>query len=162
MTNSHAFARPARINHQSGVAAIEFALVFSLLILVLYSIATFGAALYTQQVVTRAAEDGARAISLLPPSDPLVDDDARIQGVIFNSLNTSVIAPTVSRSWIEQKVKVRITKQPGSATGIPPAQATIDVNFPYDSVSKLLPSLPLIGSSPEKLTSRAIAALQSS
>jgi len=147
---------------QRGIAAVEFALVFGFLFLVLYGIATFGAALYTQQVVTRAAEEGARAISLLPPSVPLVDDDARIKGVVFNSLKTSMIAPTVSSNWIEQKVNVRISKQPGSPTGIPPAQATVVVTFPYDSVSRLLPSLPLVGSSPEKLTSRAIAALQSS
>lgn len=162
MTNSHALAQPARVSCQRGVAAVEFALVFSFLFLLLYGIATFGAALYTQQVVTRAAEDGARAISMLPPSPPLVENDARIRAVVFNSLNTSMIAPKVSRSWIEQKVDVRISKQAGNPTGIPPAQATVIVIFPYDSNSRLLPSLPLIGRSSEKLTSRAIAALQSS
>ena len=48
---------------QRGVAAIEFALVFSVLFLAMYGIATFGAVFYIQQVVSRAAEDGARAIA---------------------------------------------------------------------------------------------------
>ena len=48
-------------SRERGVAAIEFALVFVLLFSVLYALATFGAVFYTQQAVTRAAEEGARA-----------------------------------------------------------------------------------------------------
>ncbi|RYG05714.1 MAG: pilus assembly protein, partial [Burkholderiales bacterium] len=43
------------------MAAVEFAAVFLVLFSVLYGITTFGAVLYTQQVVSRAAEEGARA-----------------------------------------------------------------------------------------------------
>ena len=57
---------------QLGIAAVEFALVFTLLFLALYGLITFGAVLYTQQVVARSAEDGARAVIRLGKSLSLI------------------------------------------------------------------------------------------
>lgn len=145
---------------QSGVAAIEFAIVFTVLFLFLYGIATFGAALYTQQAVSRAAEDGARAISLLPTA--LTENDQRIKNVIYDSLARSLIAPASSgtsfsgrRLWIAGKVNVTITS-PGK-TG------TVTVVYPY-SQNQLLPPLPLQGFSgwlPTVLRSEAVVTLRS-
>lgn len=145
---------------QSGVAAIEFAIVFMALFLFLYGIATFGAALYTKQAVLRAAEDGARAISLLPTT--LLENDQRIKDVVYDSLARSLIAPTASgtsfsgrRLWIAGKVVVTITS-PGT-TG------TITVTYPY-AQNQLLPPLPLQGFSgwiPTELKSEAVVALRS-
>lgn len=156
-------SRPTAVAHlrrQSGVAAIEFAIVFIALFLFLYVIATFGAALYTKQAVARAAEDGARAISLLPTA--LLENDQRIKDVIYDSLARSLIAPASSgssfsgrRLWISGKVNVTVTS-PGK-TG------TITVVYPY-AQNQLLPPLPLQGFSgwvPTELRSEAIVALRS-
>ena len=46
--------------HTSGAAAVEFALVFSILVMVLAGIIDFGHAWYMQQVITNASREGAR------------------------------------------------------------------------------------------------------
>ncbi len=77
---------------QRGIAAIEFALVFSMLLLFLYGIVTFGSVLYTQQAVSRSAEDGARALtSFNGPLTPSAISD--VTGVVYDSLSTSLVGP---------------------------------------------------------------------
>lgn len=148
---------------QRGVAAIEFALIFLVLFLVLYGLATFGAVLYTQQAVSRSAEDGARAVVLLN-SAPAVND-SRIQSVVYDSLAGSLVVPTASntslvtrRAWIAAQVTVAVTP-----TGTNPnASVVVTVTYPY-SANRLLPSLPLLDTSlwmPNQLRSRSTAAIQ--
>jgi Flp pilus assembly protein TadG len=146
----------ARASRQRGIAAIEFALVFTTLFVVLYGIATFGAVFYTQQVVSRAAEDGARAVPLL--STPVGTNDPSIQSVVYTSLAGSLVVPLASsatladrRTWIVANVQVHVT-----STG---STAVVDVTYPY-SANRLLPSLPFLDTSrwmPDNLTSRATA-----
>ncbi|MGJ7579287.1 TadE/TadG family type IV pilus assembly protein [Variovorax sp. RHLX14] len=152
---------------QRGIAAVEFALVFSLLLLMLYGIATFGAALYIQQAVSRAAEDGARAAPLLP-SLMLKNSQAaaveQIKGAVRDSLAGSLIVPAASnvsqaarRNWIASQVTVTVTV----ATASP--LVTVTVSYPY-SLNRVLPSVPLFDASrwmPNTLTSRATAVLYS-
>lgn len=152
-------------HHQRGVAAIEFALVFLVLFLVMYGLATFGAVLYTQQAVSRSAEDGARAVALL--NTVPATNDPRIQNVVYDSLAGSLVVPTgwnaslaTRRSWIAAQVTVAVTP-----TGTNPnANIVVIVTYPY-SANRLLPSLPLLDTSlwmPDQLTSRATASVVSS
>lgn len=137
---------------QRGVAAIEFAFVFTALYLFMYGIVTFGAVLYTQQTIARAAEDGARAVLAL--SSNLQPD---IEAAVHASLASSLVFPPgtgASRgarlAWLKQApVNVSIS---GSAN------ATITVTYPY-SANPLLPALPLASSwLPATLTGKAIVA----
>ncbi len=148
---------------QRGIAAIEFALVFMTLMFVLYGIATFGAALYVQQAVSRAAEDGARAAPLLPtlmlPASQAAAVE-QIRGAVHDSLAGSLVAPAAAsltpaarRSWIASQVTVTV------ATTLP--LVTVTVSYPYGR-HRVLPSMPLFDASrwmPEALTSRATAVL---
>ena len=145
---------------QRGVAAVEFALVFLLFISVLYGAATFGAVFYTQQVLSRAAEDGARAISLLGVT-PLVTNDPQITSVVYNSLESSLIAPAtlgstqaVRKTWIENPANVVVAIDPTCAgvTGC----VKVTVQYQY-SQNRILPVLPLISWAPNTLTASAIA-----
>jgi Flp pilus assembly protein TadG len=47
--------------HQRGTAAVEFAMIFPLLFMILYGIVTFSLIFVAQQNLTLAAEEGARA-----------------------------------------------------------------------------------------------------
>lgn len=152
-----AFTRLLRsARRQHGVAAIEFALVFSGLFLLLYGIATFGAALYTQQAVARAAGDGARASALFPGVQP---NDPRVQKVIYDSLASSLIAPigtgdthAARLTWLRQVVA---QPQVGVAD---PTQITVRVVYPYRSNPVLL-ALPLTNAfMPRDLVGSATAA----
>ncbi|MNK77564.1 TadE-like protein [compost metagenome] len=147
-------------SRQRGIAAIEFALVFSLLFLVVYGLATFGAALYVQQVVSRAAEDGARAATLLqqPPNS------ANVRQVVVESLAHSLIVPasvgadmTNRKSWISNHTTIAPCT---SATGA--TSCVVTVTYPYTGDARLLPWIPLVDASNwiKQLRSSATAALK--
>lgn len=157
--------RPPR--RQSGVAAIEFALVFTLLFLALYGIATFGAVLYFRQIVARAAEDGARAAAFRPKVMGAVTADrllaiGEIKDVVHEALADSLIVPVAQntdaatrRKWIVDTVNVNVAP---SGTVV-----TVTVSYPYDK-NRLLPSIPFLDISrwmPGNLTSKATAVVSS-
>jgi len=153
---------------QRGVAAIEFALVFVVLFSVVYAVATFGAVLYTQQAVTRAAEEGARAVGLLAPAP--IAGDTRVKDAVYDALANSLVVPVSAnanvasrRSWIVSQVSVDVTSGAPSSPGAY-VSYMVTVTYPY-SANRLLPSMLVLDTSrwmPDQLRSRASAALRSS
>jgi len=154
-------------SRERGVAAIEFALVFVVLFSVLYALATFGAVLYTQQSVTRASEEGARAVGLLTPAPTAADQ--RVKDAVYDSLAQSLVVPvsastsvTTRRNWIVSNVTVDVTRTDPSAPGAY-IRYVVTVTYPY-SANQLLPAMPIVGQwvLPNQLRSRTTAALRSS
>lgn len=153
---------------QRGVAAIEFALVFVVLFSVVYAVATFGAVLYTQQAVTRAAEEGARAVGLLAPAP--IAGDTRVKDAVYDALANSLVVPVSAnanvasrRNWIVSQVSVDVTSGAPSSPGAY-VSYMVTVTYPY-SANRLLPSMLVLDSSrwmPDQLRSRASAARWSS
>lgn len=150
---------------QHGVAAIEFAFVLLGLLLAFYGIATFGIVLYTQQALSRAAADGARAAQMFPQLRTATGPDlatakTQIESVVWDSLSGSVIVPLAHsdtpakrRAWLTQTMSVNVAT--------PNTTLTVTVSLPY-TASRLMPWVPLFDSSqwlPGTLTSRATAAL---
>lgn len=143
---------------QKGIAAIEFAFVFTVMLLALYGIATFGAVLYIQQAVSRAAEDGARAVTMLPTK--LVTDDPQIQRAVRQSLAAALVVPNESNgnpadrlAWIEGNTIIKIKVTDGDP------RATVTVSYDY-SANRMLPSLPVLDISlwmPDDLIGKATA-----
>lgn len=153
---------------QRGVAAVEFSIVFVVLFSVLYALATFGSILYIQQTVSRAAEEGARAVGLLTPAP--TSGDARVKDAVYDTLANSLVVPSSAntdvasrRSWIVSKVVVSVVRSTPSSPGAY-VNYVVTVSYPY-SANRLLPSLPLLDTStwmPDQLQSRSTAALKSS
>lgn len=141
---------------QRGVAAIEFASVLGALVLLFYGIATFGSIFYTQQAIARAAEDGVRAVALLP--NGALPDETRIRAVVYDSLAGSLVVPlafsqttAARRAWIATHVQVSVVT---SGTNI-----TVTVGHRY-SDNPSLPSLALPGADrwlPDRMTRSATA-----
>jgi Flp pilus assembly protein TadG len=84
---------------QRGVAAVEFAIVLPLLLLVLFGIVEFGVALYDKAMITNASREGARAGVVLRTPKPNAQDITNVvlaysrnYLITFGSSNT----PTVS------------------------------------------------------------------
>ncbi|MES3009481.1 MAG: TadE/TadG family type IV pilus assembly protein [Pseudomonadota bacterium] len=153
-----------RTKTQTGVAAIEFALVLLLFLSLLYGIATFGMVFYTQQAVSRAAEDGARAISLLG-STALVANDPQIQGVVRNSLAASLIAPpgvdydtaAERKTWVSNAQNVSVTTTDNACGSSGPSCVNVTVQYQY-SRNSILPASSLINwTLPTTLTASAFA-----
>lgn len=154
-------------HRQRGIAAIEFALVFLAFFSLLYAFATFGAVFYTQQAVSRAAGDGARAAVLLPPVVSF--NQASVQNVVLHSLSGSMIVPTAAsatqssrRTWLSDPQHTTVTVTPGclNAGGIAGC-VTVSVQYQY-ARNRLLPSLPLLDTStwmPDTLVGEATVRL---
>ncbi len=150
---------------QRGVAAIEFAFVLMGLLLAFYGIATFGIVLYTQQALSRAAADGARAVQMFPQlrtasATEVATARSQIETVVWDSLSGSVIVPLAHsdtpakrRAWLAQTMTVNVA--------MPSTTLTVTVSYP-STAGRLLPWVPLFDTSqwlPGTLTSRATAAL---
>jgi len=147
-----------RFHRQRGVAALEFVAVLMVLLLLVYGIASFGAVLYAQQAMVRAAEDGARSVATLPNGP--TPDIGQIQSVVYDSLAQSLVVPVASnlslstrRTWVAANVQVTVVS--AVSTGV-----TVSVRYSY-SANPLLPSIPLLDTSrwvPDTLTGRAVIA----
>lgn len=167
----------ARSLRQQGAAALEFALVLPIFILIAFGLVTFGSAFYAQLAVSRAAEDAARSIGYLTTVDTysLVSDSvkAAIKTEVINSLATSTIMPGSSngsyaarKAWLETNLLSQIIVDNGSCAGAGNASNVVRVrfNFPFSSTRILPPiSLPGVGSfsswMPSTLTGCAVAKL---
>lgn len=162
---------------QRGAAAMEFALVFPVIFLLLYGVMSFGALLYVQIAVSRAVQDGARSVVLVPdPSGGQSRDYTPVIGQVLESLAASALAPPGSngsfvarRAWLEANVRSRVIVAEGNcaATAASGLCATITLRFPYSDAdgTRLLPSisLPMVGGTeawlPDTLSSSATVRL---
>lgn len=91
--------RRRNLGAQRGVAAVEFAIVLPLLLLIIFSTAEFGVALYDKAMITNASREGARAGVVLRNPKPSKQDVTNVvlaycqnYLITFGSSNT----PTVS------------------------------------------------------------------
>jgi Flp pilus assembly protein TadG len=133
---------------QRGIAAVEFALVFGLLFFALYGIVTFGVVLYTQQVVSRSAEDGARAVLRLGQSVQV--NDSRVREVIYDALASALITPPeAGTSIVQKKAWLRTqmeSRQPPEITRQSAEQILVKVTYPYSANPVLPRVVPWTGS----------------
>lgn len=96
---SPAAKRSAGPHPQKGAAAVEFALILPILLLVFFGIVELSLALYDKAILTNASREGARAGIVL--SSPKMTD-AQIRTVVLNYTDGALIslgattAPTVT------------------------------------------------------------------
>lgn len=120
-----------RTRHQAGVAAIEFALIAALMILMLLGISIYWRVLQAQQSVTRSAGDGARLM----------------QSLIYGSLSDYDITKQAGINNITEAAS-KIVKSSLQGSGIPgnPQQdttvtMTTDANGALLNITYRLPAL---------------------
>ena len=113
-------------NDERGAAALEFALLCIPLFLLLLGSIEFGFALYAKQVVASAAREGARA-GIVQQNPKL--SSAAIQGVVGGYLNGMGLTATPA-------VVVTGAQLPN------PAQLTVQVTYPYQSLTGLSALVP--------------------
>ncbi|BEP50695.1 MULTISPECIES: TadE/TadG family type IV pilus assembly protein [Variovorax] len=154
------FPQPKRVTPrpQRGVAAIEFALVFSVLFLGIYGFVTFSAVLYVQQAVSRAAEDGARAAQLAGGTISAADLQANARTAIYRSLALSLITPAAAGGTPSSKEDwLRLEMKTLPVINLLPDEIEVKVTYPYRA-NPLFPPLVLTSNLiPEQLTGKATA-----
>lgn len=73
------------LQREDGAAAVEFAILLPLLMLILFGIIEFGLVLYNQEVITNASREGARFGIVIGPRPTT----GQIQGVVTNYLTNA-------------------------------------------------------------------------
>lgn len=140
---------------QRGIAAIEFAFVFMLLFIALYGVVTFGAIFYTQQAISRAAEEGARAAMLMPQPPTQGNVCQAVSGSLARSLAVPSSTCTSSTPGL---ISILLAACPGE-----PSCAVVTVTYRYKD-NPILPLVSLFDTSwvPDQLRSSATVALKAS
>lgn len=115
----HPAQRPSRLARRRGAAAVEFALVAPLLVVLVFGMIEFGRMFMAEQVLTNAAREGARK-AVLPGAT-----DAQAQTTIDDYLSGASITGH-SRS-----VSPSTTSAEGGTA------ITVTVSVPYNQVSWL-------------------------
>ncbi len=111
-----------RLRCQKGVAAVEFAIILPVLMIIVFGIIEFGLLLYDKQVITNASREGARiGISDVAVSD--ADIEAVVGNYIASNLITFGTTPTPPVTTIE----------PADRTDMDFGQdVTVTVTYNYD------------------------------
>lgn len=112
-----------RIRNRNGVAAVEFALVVPLFLLLVFGIIEFGRALMVQQVLVNASREGARL-------------------AVLDSASSANVVNTVSDYLQDASIDIPqsgISVSPDPAAVINNQQITVSVSVPFSEVSWMPP-----------------------
>jgi Flp pilus assembly protein TadG len=124
-----------RKNREEGVAAVEFALILPLLLLILFMIIEFSIALYDKAVITNASREGARS-GIVSSTSPVTA--GAIAAVVDSYCATNLISFGASAP---------VTSVPAACAGSG-SLLTVNVSYTYDFL--VLPRF--LGSLPTGLT----------
>jgi Flp pilus assembly protein TadG len=142
--------QPSRARH-AGSAAVEFALVFPLLFLVLYGIVTYSVVFVAQQNLTLAAEDGARAALAFQRA-------TTVAGALSARSSNACTVANQSTGWLGAYAQCAAQAQSCSYDS---AMSCVQVTLTYDYANHpLVPTLPLLSLAlPQTLSSVATVQL---
>lgn len=136
--------QPTRVTRQRGIAAFEFALVAMLFVLMLFGLSIFGQSFNTKQVLSRAATDGARAVSLVGADQNLAQLENAVRSVVVNSLLASDIAPktlpvpsggdlrTAQYNWLNDPQNLLVRVQAPAVACASECYHRVEVGFNYN------------------------------
>lgn len=119
---------------ERGVAAAEFALLLPVLLTILFGIIEFGMIMYSREIVTNAAREGARAGIVQGPPKRTVGE---ISSIAQNYLTSTGVNPA--------DVTFTVT----GAGLLNPNSLTVQATYPYNF---LIPYLPMVVGIPNPLT----------
>jgi len=110
-----------KLKNQRGTAAVEFAIILPLLIIIVFGIIEFGTLLYDKAVITNASREGARAgiVAQVPRVA-----DAAIQTIVTSYCNNNLISYASSPPVLG----ITTTADPSAAFG---QDLTVTVIYPY-------------------------------
>ena len=131
---------------QRGATAIEFAIVFPLLVLLLFGIIEFSVILYDKAMITNASREGARAGIV---SQLVRVSDAQIQGIVDNYCRLYLI------SFKSGTTPATIVGRTGSTFG---DELTVTVTYTYSFLALPQFVTGLVG--PMNLTARTVMKME--
>lgn len=124
-----------KLKNQRGAAAVEFAIVLPVLVLLVFGIIEFSLALYDKAVITNASREGARAG--IVAQAPRVTD-ASIRTVVKNYCSNYLITFGIHTTVVDGDISITPAVRDTFGTDL-----TITVTYPYTFL--VLPKLMTIG-----------------
>lgn len=160
--------RPRRLQ-QAGQALVEFAFAIPFLLLCVVAVIYFGRAFYVSQILSYAAQEGARAASSMPNlNDPAVRDAVRgfttsgdasnTNSVIYSILHDANLlsgGASVASGKLPPSAVVKILPWDGDGSAqdsVPAGTVAVRVDYPFSIVIN-----PFTGQSATPVTSISIA-----
>ena len=134
------------MKNQHGATAVEFAIVFPLLILLLFGIIEFSVILYDKAMITNASREGARAGIV---SQLVRVSDTQIQGVVDNYCRLYLI------SFRSGAAPVTTVTRTGSTFG---SELSVTVTYTYSFLALPQFVTGLVG--PMNLTARTVMRME--
>ena len=134
------------MKRQRGATAVEFAIVFPLLILLLFGIIEFSVILYDKAMITNASREGARAGIV---SQLVRVSDTQIQGVVDNYCRLYLI------SFRSGAAPVTTVTRTGSTFG---SELSVTVTYTYSFLALPQFVTGLVG--PMNLTARTVMRME--
>lgn len=128
---------------ESGAAAVEFALLLPLLLLMIYGIVVYSYMFVVQEAITFAAQEAAEAAVKVDPAQDPADYDAAVRAeVVATATRVLDFLPESQRERVlgSDGSKVLVTIEP-SPTGIG-GVVTVQLSFTF---AGLFPTIPLPG-----------------
>jgi Flp pilus assembly protein TadG len=129
----------SKLRGEDGAAAVEFALVVSLLFVLLFGIMEFGLAFFELQNLRSATREGARAAAIGGTPDEI--EQAIVDGS-SGSLDVGNFTYTVSRDCTATGSKGLEVEVQLPRDGLPPnVRSTFDINIPFIPEFTLSPDM---------------------
>jgi len=114
-----------RLRGERGQALVEFTLMIGLLLVVVFGVIDFGAALYDQTMLASAASDGARAGAIAGGSTSTAQTAA--QNAVNNAIGCTPSASAATIAGTPQQIQVTVSC---AYSGITPLGSLIAVVIP--------------------------------
>ncbi|MGH8455117.1 MAG: TadE/TadG family type IV pilus assembly protein [Nevskiales bacterium] len=131
---------------ESGAAALEFAILLPLLLLLIYGLFVYSYMFVVQEAITFAAQEAAEAAVKVDPAQDPADYDAAVKAeVVAAATRVLSFLPAAQRERVlgsdGSKVQVTIGASPSGIGGV----VTVNLSFNF---SGLFPAIPLPGLGP--------------
>ena len=149
-----------KLRTQSGVAAVEFAVILPILVLIGVGICEFSVIYYDKAMITNASREGARVgIALTGQVDssgnPIPVDDLKIETTVDNYLQNQLSKKILLLSLgnPSSTTTKKITRDLNASTGTysPGGKLTVTVTYPYtfavlpNFIASIINPIPLAG-----------------
>lgn len=133
---------------QSGAAALEFAFLFPLLLMLVYGMFVYSYMFIVQEAITFAAQEAAEAAVKVDPAQDPSDYDAAVRAeVTATAARVLDFLPATQRERVlgsdGSKIQVTIAASPSGIGGV----VTVNLSFAFEGLFPVIP-LPGIGPIP--------------
>lgn len=132
------------LNDESGVAAIEFALILPIFLLLLFGIVNYGILMYDQAVITNAAREGARWASIHTTGNIKCSSSA------LGNADPCQVSNSYTNTNLITFGSSAISTTTASGTGISGDTTTVTVTYLFTKIGWI------IGSNSDTLTAKSV------